>query len=1315
MKKIYCIIEPLLQQSHVKSLLLLLLLGLAIPSNSRAQDYMINRGVFASSYTGGMRMCVVDKNEYYQPYALSNHCAVRQYKNGIVSQYGTTTTMPPMAGNSDIAFDSASKVMYVGFFSSDYDSIYTFKKGASDPDWVLVTGMLKPASNLLGYTLRLSFNKNGGKLFMGFSEQTSGKIYLYELASGTWTNRTGATAMACYNSWFDLVSYGNKVILTSTPLVGARYTLRVHVWDITTSSITTLPDWNNGLNYTMSSFATTAYNVYANEYITFLSSNYIPKALKSAAGGAWTDISTGLTGSVDNGSWGCYIVFNNLMSRYTAFFSSSSLKGYSWDGTTWTSLTMPYMSSSNTFATSNYKDAYFLAWASGTQVGIYTPNETPFRNTMNIASTPGITTCDLLFPDRGVGNKVVVFVKQGTYVAPVTADNTTYTANTAFGSGTQLGSSGWYCVYNGVGQALTITGLTQGTTYQVQALEYNGLPGAEMYMGTAAVTGNPISFATTGPSCANPTSGGTIAAAQTVCSGGTPSPFTSTASPSGETGIIEYKWQFSTTGSSSGFNDIASSNSATYAPGTLSVNTWYKRVARVTCKADWIGAAESNVIAVTINPAGQVDQPVNQVVCNNGSTTAVTFTTTNTGGTTTYAWTNSATSIGLAASGTGNIASFTALNTGTLPVVATIVVTPTFTNGSVGCAGPTKTFTITVNPTGQVNQPASEVLCNGSLTTAVSFVTVNTGGTTTYAWTNSATSIGLAASGTGNIASFTAVNTGTLPVVATIVVTPTFTNGSVGCAGPTKTFTITVNPTGQVNQPVSQVVCHNTATTAVTFGTTNTGGTTTYAWTNSTPSIGLAASGTGNIASFTALNTGSSPVVATIVVTPTFTNGSAGCAGPTKTFTITVNPVSQPTIAGITNLCVNSGYYNYTTEPGMTGYLWTLSAGGTITWGAGTNQVQVVWNSAGAQTVSVIYTNPNACSGASPTVLPVTVNPMPGNAGNISGPATACGGSMGIAYTTTPIANAVTYVWYLPAGATIATGAGTPNITVNFAWNASSGNISVSGNNLCGYGNSSSLMVGVTTLPDPASSVTGSASVCEGAHGVVFSVNPIANATGYTWTLPAGAVIASGTNTNSITVDFATTSGNITVKGTNSCGNGSVSPAFAVTVTMIPETPVVTNSNDTVLSSAATGNQWFFSATQTGAGTIIPGATGQTYQALQTGWYYSVVTVNGCSSGESNRVYVVMVGIGELQASGVVIYPVPNRGIFTASISSPTLQTVSLQVYNMTGQLIYRRNDLQVKGTLNQQIDLTPVRPGVYTVVISDGTSKIIRRIIIGN
>ena len=74
----------------------------------------------------------------------------------------------------------------------------------------------------------------------------------------------------------------------------------------------------------------------------------------------------------------------------------------------------------------------------------------------------------------------------------------------------------------------------------------------------------------------------------------------------------------------------------------------------------------------------------------------------------------------------------------------------------------------------------------------------------TYTWTNDDTSIGLAASGTGDIASFTATNTGTAPVIATIVVTPHFENGSVTCDGPSKTFTITVNPTAEVNQPAKR-------------------------------------------------------------------------------------------------------------------------------------------------------------------------------------------------------------------------------------------------------------------------------------------------------------------------------------------------------------------------------------------------------------------------------------------------------------------------------------------------------------------------------
>jgi subtilisin-like proprotein convertase family protein len=255
------------------------------------------------------------------------------------------------------------------------------------------------------------------------------------------------------------------------------------------------------------------------------------------------------------------------------------------------------------------------------------------------------------------------------------------------------------------------------------------------------------------------------------------------------------------------------------------------------------------------------------------------------GAVTTYNWTNTTPSIGLAASGVGNIASFDAANTSTVPVTATVSVTPTYTNAGVSCAGPASSFTYTVNPTPTVNAVSNQAVCVGSNVAAVTF-----GGTvsgTVYNWTNSNTAIGLAASGTGNIASFVGTNTTSAPISGTITVTPVFTNGGITCNGTPRTFTITVNPIPTVNPVASFPVCHN-STAAVTFSGATTG--TVYSWTNTTPGIGLAASGTGNI-SFTALNTTGAPVVATITVTPSFVNGGTTCTGTPITFTITVNPL----------------------------------------------------------------------------------------------------------------------------------------------------------------------------------------------------------------------------------------------------------------------------------------------------------------------------------------------------------------------------------------------------------------------------------------
>ncbi|MDR7211770.1 hypothetical protein J2W48_003727 [Flavobacterium piscis] len=97
----------------------------------------------------------------------------------------------------------------------------------------------------------------------------------------------------------------------------------------------------------------------------------------------------------------------------------------------------------------------------------------------------------------------------------------------------------------------------------------------------------------------------------------------------------------------------------------------------------------------------------------------------------TYSWTNNNTTIGLAASGTGNIPSFVATNSTNLPVTATITVTPKYTNGGSSCSGTPKIFTITVNPSPKITvQPISKIICNGD-NTIFSAIASNASG---YQW-----------------------------------------------------------------------------------------------------------------------------------------------------------------------------------------------------------------------------------------------------------------------------------------------------------------------------------------------------------------------------------------------------------------------------------------------------------------------------------------------------------------------------------------------------------------------------------------------------
>lgn len=86
-----------------------------------------------------------------------------------------------------------------------------------------------------------------------------------------------------------------------------------------------------------------------------------------------------------------------------------------------------------------------------------------------------------------------------------------------------------------------------------------------------------------------------------------------------------------------------------------------------------------------------------------------------------------------------------------------------------------------------------------------------------------------------------------------------------------------------------------------------------------------------------------------------------------------------------------------------------------------------------------------------------------------------------------------------------------------------------------------------TAPPAQPGTITGLDTVCPNQAGATYTIASVPNASSYVWSVPAGASITAGQGTNSITVDFATSNGNVSVYATNSCGN-SGSAQLAVSV-----------------------------------------------------------------------------------------------------------------------------------------------------------------------
>lgn len=107
---------------------------------------------------------------------------------------------------------------------------------------------------------------------------------------------------------------------------------------------------------------------------------------------------------------------------------------------------------------------------------------TPKKQARNIQySNVGASSIDISWT-RGSGESCVVFMKEANDPFSTPSDHITYASSNNFGEGTQIDSTGWYCIYNGNGSSVSVSGLVSEKKYIAHVFEFNGQKGFETYL-----------------------------------------------------------------------------------------------------------------------------------------------------------------------------------------------------------------------------------------------------------------------------------------------------------------------------------------------------------------------------------------------------------------------------------------------------------------------------------------------------------------------------------------------------------------------------------------------------------------------------------------------------------------------------------------------------------------------------------------------------------------------------------------------------------------------------------------------------------------
>jgi hypothetical protein len=404
--------------------------------------------------------------------------------------------------------------------------------------------------------------------------------------------------------------------------------------------------------------------------------------------------------------------------------------------------------------------------------------------------------------------------------------------------------------------------------------------------------------------------------------------------------------------------------------------------------------------------------------------------------------------------------------------------------------------------------------------------------------------------------------------------------------------------------------------------------------------------------------------------------GSSQCGSKTDSVFVQYNlPVTQITVNGPSTICSNASVSLSATA--ATGYTFQwLRNDQPIQGATGSNFTA---NLAGRYAVKV--SNSQNCAAVSAGVN-INVIQAPDATMNIKADTTICAGST---LNVVVPSGASNYLWTRD-------GVDQQGGSNSFAFTGS-GNLSVvvTGNNGCKVTAPARKITTVANPNSPAVSVNGSTSICEGSK--VLILGQVLSGVTYQW-FKDGAQVNGATEANYA----ASTAGVYHLQVTNQNKCSAKSESVTMKVAPKPAKPTITRDQADLVSSSASGYQWYNSL-----GDAIVGATEQKYRPSLNGTFTVRITLNGCESLMSEAYYYLATSLVNLGNDQYIrVFPNPVVSGLRLEYRINGLAQVNVKIFDVTGKLLLDKPGLRT----GSELQLGGLSKGTYLIKVTQKDGK---------